>query len=124
VAKYGRVRQPADYNIVRRMRIGCKVTKAREYVIVISFPRQKWLLTRAPKYYALYVRCVSCSSTVRNVAVTLLRTFQIFLLYLLFIFLRADLNLQRGTCLPCFIACHLNRAERITENNTNYEILY
>jgi hypothetical protein len=40
-----------DVSIIRRMRFACWITKATdthsEYVIVIAFPRQRWLRERA-----------------------------------------------------------------------------
>ena len=40
-----------DVSIIRRMRFACWITKAAdthsEYVIVIAFPRQRWLRERA-----------------------------------------------------------------------------
>jgi hypothetical protein len=51
VEKYGRARQATDGNIMRRMRFACWMTKATdthsEYVILIAFPHQEWLLERA-----------------------------------------------------------------------------
>jgi hypothetical protein len=48
--EYGRLRQATD-NIIRHMRITCWITKATdtysEYVMLIAFPRQQWLLERA-----------------------------------------------------------------------------
>jgi hypothetical protein len=45
--KCGRAGQATDDNIVWRMRIACRITKAAntpsEYVILIAFPRQQWL---------------------------------------------------------------------------------
>jgi hypothetical protein len=43
----GTAGQATDDNIIRRMRITCWITKAKETdsenVILIGFPRQKWL---------------------------------------------------------------------------------
>jgi hypothetical protein len=51
VEKYGTARQATDGNIIRGMRFACWITKATEahsqYVILIAFPRQKWLRERA-----------------------------------------------------------------------------
>jgi hypothetical protein len=51
VEKYGRARQDADDNIIRRMRFACWITKATnthsEYVTLIAFPRQQLLRERA-----------------------------------------------------------------------------
>jgi hypothetical protein len=48
---YGRAREAADDNIIRRMRFACWITKATdthsEYVILIALPRQQWLRERA-----------------------------------------------------------------------------
>jgi hypothetical protein len=50
VEKYGTARQTTD-NAIRRMRIACCIIKATdthlEYVILIAFPRQRWLRERA-----------------------------------------------------------------------------
>jgi hypothetical protein len=49
--KYGTARQTTDDNIIRRMRFACWITEATdthsEYVIRITFRRQKWLRERA-----------------------------------------------------------------------------
>ena len=49
--KLGTVVQAAYNNIIRRMLIACQITKATnthsEYVILIPFPQQPWLLERA-----------------------------------------------------------------------------
>jgi hypothetical protein len=51
VVKYGTARQATDDNIIQRMRFAYWITKATdthsEYVILIAFPRQKWLCERA-----------------------------------------------------------------------------
>jgi len=51
VEKYGRARQAAENNIIRRMRFACWITKITgkhsEYVIIIAFPMQEWLGERA-----------------------------------------------------------------------------
>jgi hypothetical protein len=44
--KYGRARRDTGNNIIQRMRFVCWITKA-EYVLLIAFPRQKWLRERA-----------------------------------------------------------------------------
>jgi hypothetical protein len=45
--KYGRARQELDENITRRIRYACWITEVTnthcEYVILITFPRQRWL---------------------------------------------------------------------------------
>jgi hypothetical protein len=47
----GRARQATDVNIIRHMRTACWIPKAAdthtEYVILIAFPRRKWLHERA-----------------------------------------------------------------------------
>ena len=62
--KYGTGRQASHYNIIRRMRFKCWKTKAThthsEYVILITFQRQKWFHERA-SILRLYVRCLSCN---------------------------------------------------------------
>jgi hypothetical protein len=49
--KYDRAGQTTDDTIVRCIRIACWINKATntrsEYVILIAFPRQKWLRERA-----------------------------------------------------------------------------
>jgi hypothetical protein len=96
--KYGRARQATDDNMIRRMSFACSIIKATdihsEYVIFIPFPRQQWSRERA-SMLRLYVNCLSCSSTSRNLAVTLLRNFKIPFLLLLFIFLSAAMHVQR-----------------------------
>jgi hypothetical protein len=51
VEKYGTARQATDYNIIRRMRFACWITKATdthsECVTFIAFPRLQWLRERA-----------------------------------------------------------------------------
>jgi hypothetical protein len=51
VEKYGRARQATNDNIIRRMRFACWINNATdthsEYVILITFLRQKCLLERA-----------------------------------------------------------------------------
>jgi hypothetical protein len=52
--KYGTARQATDDNIIRRMRFAWWITKATDthsqYVILIAFPQQQWLLERASSY--------------------------------------------------------------------------
>jgi hypothetical protein len=61
VEKYGRARQATDDNITRFMCIACWITKATnthsEYVIIIAFPRQKWLRERASVLRYTYIAC-------------------------------------------------------------------
>jgi hypothetical protein len=63
VKKYCRARQATYGIIIRRMRIGCWITKATnghsEYVILVAFPRQKLFRERAPMLH-IYVLCLSC----------------------------------------------------------------
>ena len=51
VAKYGTAGQTTDDNIIQRMRFACWITKATdihsEFVIIITFPRQRRLRERA-----------------------------------------------------------------------------
>jgi hypothetical protein len=51
VEKYGTARQATGDNIIRRMRIGCWITKCTdsqsEYIILIAFPQQQWLRERS-----------------------------------------------------------------------------
>jgi hypothetical protein len=53
--------QAADYNIIRRMRLACWITKATdthsEYVILVAFPRQQWLRKRASVLRFMYIAC-------------------------------------------------------------------
>jgi hypothetical protein len=53
VEKCGRDRQAIDVNIIRRMRFACWITKVTdtysEYVILIAFALQQWLLESARK---------------------------------------------------------------------------
>ena len=49
VEKCGRARQATDDNIIRRMRFACWITKVEthaQYVILIAFALQNWLLER------------------------------------------------------------------------------
>jgi hypothetical protein len=50
VGKQGIVRQATDDNLMRRMRIACRIIKATDphsgYVILLTFPRQEWLRER------------------------------------------------------------------------------
>ena len=63
VEKYGRARQAIDDNIIQRMRFACWIPKAAdtpsEYVILIAFPPQQWLLKLA-SFLRLYVYCLAC----------------------------------------------------------------
>jgi hypothetical protein len=63
VEKYGRARQTTDDDTIRRMRCACWITKATdtysEYVILIAFPRQKWLRERASILRYTYSACLA-----------------------------------------------------------------
>jgi len=75
VKKYGTAGGATDYNIIRRMRIECWITKATntdqgahthththsEYAMLIAFPWQQWLRERA-SMLRLYVHCLSCNN--------------------------------------------------------------
>jgi len=60
--KYGKARQATDDNILRRMPVEGRITKATnthsEYVIVITFARQQWLCDRASVLRFTYTACV------------------------------------------------------------------
>jgi hypothetical protein len=51
VGKYDTAGQDTDDNIIRRMRVSCRVTKATdahsEHATIITFPWQLWLSERA-----------------------------------------------------------------------------
>ena len=59
--KCGTARQATDDNIIRRMRFTCWLTKATdthlEYIILIAFPRQKWLREGASVLRYMYTVC-------------------------------------------------------------------
>jgi hypothetical protein len=59
VEKYGTIRQATHDNITRRMRFACWLIKATdtqpEYVILIAFPRQQWLLERVSMLHYTYM---------------------------------------------------------------------
>ena len=59
VVQHGTARPSADDNIIRRMRIACRITEATdthsEYVILIAFPRQHWLRKRASLLRYAYI---------------------------------------------------------------------
>jgi hypothetical protein len=61
VEKYGRARDATDDTIIRRMRFACWITKATYthsvFVIIIAFPRQKWLHERASMLLYKYIAC-------------------------------------------------------------------
>jgi len=61
VEKYCTAGQATDDNIIRRMRLGCCITKATnthsEYVTLIAFPMQQWLHERAPLLHYTYNAC-------------------------------------------------------------------
>jgi hypothetical protein len=58
--KYCRAGQSKDDNTMRRMRNECWISKARnthsEYVLLVTFPRQKWLRERACHIIRTYKR--------------------------------------------------------------------
>jgi hypothetical protein len=59
VEKYGKARNATDYNIIRRMRFSCWITKATnthsDYVTLIAFPRQQWFRERGPILRYTYI---------------------------------------------------------------------
>jgi hypothetical protein len=61
VEKYGRAGQAVDDNIIRRMRFACWINKATdthlEYVILITFPRQKKFRERASVVRYTFIAC-------------------------------------------------------------------
>jgi hypothetical protein len=61
VEKYRTARHATDDNVVRHMRIACRILKATnthsKYVILIAFPRQRWLRERASKIRT-YIACL------------------------------------------------------------------
>jgi hypothetical protein len=65
--KYGTAGQATDGNTIPRMRFACWITKATdthgEYVIHITFPRQKWLRERAAVLRYAYTVCLPLSMT-------------------------------------------------------------
>jgi hypothetical protein len=56
---YGRA---TDYNIIRRMRYACWITKATdaqsEYVVILAFPWQTWLRERVSIVRYTYISCL------------------------------------------------------------------
>ena len=62
VEKYVTARQATDVNIIRRMRFACCITKATythsEYVILIAFPRQRWLRESASTLRNTFIACL------------------------------------------------------------------
>jgi hypothetical protein len=57
VKKYGTAGQATDDNITWRMRFA---DAHSEYVILIAFPRQKWLRERASMLRHTYTACFVC----------------------------------------------------------------
>jgi hypothetical protein len=57
-----RAEQATDDNIARRMRFACWITKTTdthsEYVILIAFTRQQWLLESASVLRYTYIACL------------------------------------------------------------------
>jgi hypothetical protein len=64
VEKYRRAGQATDDKETGRMRIEWWIIKAAdthsEYVILIVFPRQKWLCERASMLRYTYIACLVC----------------------------------------------------------------
>jgi hypothetical protein len=62
VEKYGRAAKAADDNIIRSMRSACWITTATdthsEFVILIAFRQQQWLLERASMLRYTYIACL------------------------------------------------------------------
>ena len=62
VVKYGTAGQATDDNITRRMRFAFQINKAAnthsEYIILISFPQQQFLLERASMLRYTYNDCL------------------------------------------------------------------
>jgi len=62
VEKYGRARQATDDNIIRRMRIACRIPETTntqtQYVINITVPLQQWLYERASILHYTYIVCL------------------------------------------------------------------
>ena len=62
--KYAIARETTDDNIIRRMFLACRITKATdtnsEHVIglLIDFPRQQWLRERASMLRYTYIACL------------------------------------------------------------------
>jgi hypothetical protein len=60
--KFGTARQATDDNIIRRMRLACRITKATDthsvYVILIAFPQQQWLRERVSMLRHTYSACL------------------------------------------------------------------
>jgi hypothetical protein len=73
--KYGTARQAKDDNMIRRMRTACWITKATnthsDYVMLIAFPLQQWLLELASVFRS-YVHCLSCSVLKIRIVITFL----------------------------------------------------
>jgi len=61
VEKHGTAGQATGDNMIRRIRIACWITKAAdiqsEYVIILAFPQQEWLLENASVLRYTYVSC-------------------------------------------------------------------
>ena len=68
---FGRARQATDGNIRRRMRIASRIPKATdthsEYVILITFSRQRWLRERFTLLRHMYTACLGTLTTADNV---------------------------------------------------------
>ena len=54
--------ETTHYNIIRRMRIACWMSKSTntypEYVMLIAFPLQQWLSERPSVLYNTYIACL------------------------------------------------------------------
>jgi hypothetical protein len=73
--KYGRAGQATDDNIIRRMRIACRVTKGTdahtEYVIIIAFAGEEWLRERASFLHYTHIICLILSESHHTILATL-----------------------------------------------------
>ena len=62
VGKHCTTGQATDDNIIRRMRIACRIPKATnthsEHVTLIAFPLQQWLHERAELLRYTYIVCL------------------------------------------------------------------
>jgi hypothetical protein len=67
--KYGTATQATDDNTIRHTRFACWITEATntdsEYVILIAFPRRRWLSERSCYIY-MYIACLVYSSAVNT----------------------------------------------------------
>ena len=62
--KYSTARQFTGDNIIQRVRLACWITQAidthPDYVILIAFPLQVWLMNKSQCYIYTYIACVFC----------------------------------------------------------------